>query len=311
MPPAASESATALETLSEQLADAVEQSAQSVVAVHARPRIGSSGIHWQPGVIVTAAHTVKRDEEITLTLPTGRTVPASLAGRDTGTDLAVLRAEASSLPTARVAAEASLKVGHFVLAVGRTGPGGPSASLGVVSALGGEWRTYRGNQIDQLIQLDMTIHYGFSGSPLVDSAGSVVGLNTSGLSRGAPLTLPAAMVSRVAGQLLERGHVARGYLGVAMQPVRLSAGFRSRANLDQAFGLVVLGVEPDGPAEHGGVLVGDVLVRVAGKPVSDTNDVQAALGTDSIGGQLNLSVVRGGSPLELVVGIGQRPPRRP
>src|SRR5690348_8125083 len=161
--------------LSNDLANAVERAGRAVVAVNARHRTPSSGVHWRQGIVVTADHTVERDEEITVTLADGKTVPATLAGRDPGTDLAVLRVQGVEAAVAEIGDAAGLKVGHMVLAVGRPGEGGLGASVGVVSALGGPWRTWRGGQIDQLVRPDLTFYPGFSGGPLVDAQGRVVG----------------------------------------------------------------------------------------------------------------------------------------
>src|SRR5581483_8278087 len=133
--------------------------------------------------------------------------PTTLAGRDPGTDLAVLKFDSAGLGPAEIGDTASLKVGHLVLAVGRVSEHGPSASLGVVSATGGAWRTWRGGMLDQFVRLDLAIYDGFSGGPLVDLQGRVVGLNTSGLTRGGALTIPTATVNRVVDEILARGHV--------------------------------------------------------------------------------------------------------
>src|SRR5262245_42116683 len=192
-----SDTANTLLALSNDLAGAVERASGAIVAINARERIPSSGVVWRTGVIVTASHTIKREEEITVMLPDAATVPATLVGRDPSTDLAVLRLKGSEIHPVEIGDTASLKVGHIVLAVGRISERGPSASLGVVSALGGAWRTWRGGQIDQFIRLDIAIYDGFSGGPLVDVEGRIVGINTSGLSRSGALTLPASTVSRV------------------------------------------------------------------------------------------------------------------
>jgi S1-C subfamily serine protease len=288
-----------LAELSTQLAEAVETGGQAVVAVHGRPQIPSSGILWQDGVVVTSDHTLKRDEDLTLTLPDGRTVPATLAGRDGGTDLAVLRIESTGAPAAKVAADASLKPGNLVLALGRRGENGISASFGVISSIGGAWRTWRGGQIERFIAPDVNIYYGFSGGALVDVEGSVIGLNTSGLTRGSGVTVPASTVSRVVGDLLTSGRVRRGYLGVGLHPVSLPDG-RS--------GLVVLSIEPEGPAAKAGVFVGDVLVALEGQPVADTDDVQSHLGADKVGKPLEAGIVRGGAAMTLSVTPGERRP---
>lgn len=302
----ASEGASPLRALSNDLAAAVERVGRVVVAVHARPRIPSSGVHWQPGVIVTAAHTVRRDEEITVTLPDQRTVPATLAGEDPSTDLAVLKLDGVTFDTAEVGDTTSLKVGHLVLAIGRLGERGPSASLGVISSLSGAWRTWRGGLIDQLVRLDLTLYPGFSGGPLVDAHSRVVGINTSGLSRSASLAIPAATVQRVTRVLLEKGRVARGFIGVGLHPVRLPEALKQALNLPGHGGVIVLSIEPGGPASQAGVLIGDVLVAFDGTPVSDTDDVQAVLGPERVGSTVRVSLIRGGTLIEQSIIIGER-----
>lgn len=298
-----------LPALSNDLAAAVETVGRSVVAVHARRRIPASGVVWQPGVIVAAHHTIQRDDDITITLHDGSTTGATLAGRDPSTDLAVLRlaADASAAaPPASLTSEPP-RVGQLALALGRPGSS-ITASLGIVSAVGGEWRTWQGGTIDRFVRLDVAVYDGFSGGPLVDAGGRVVGVNTSGLSRATALTIPAATVSRVMAQLLARGHVARGWLGIATQPVRLPAALRRELGIDTDIGLVVVNVEPDSPADRGGVLIGDILVAVDDRPVSDPADVLAALaGGDRIGATIALRVARGGRAERLTVTVRERP----
>jgi S1-C subfamily serine protease len=304
------ERSSTLETLSDDLAAAVERAAASVVAVHARPRIASSAVLWRPGVVVTADHTVRRDEAVTVTLSDGRSVAATLAGRDGATDVAVLRIAANGVPVADFAAPGSLNVGHVVLQVGRTGSGGHSASFGVVGAMVGPWRTWRGAEIARLIQLDLAIHDGFSGSPLVDAEGKVVGLNTSGLARGLALALPVAVVDPVVDALLAKGRIARGYLGVGLQPVALPPALGRKYDPPRQSALVVLSVDPDGPSERGGLQLGDVIVDVDQQPVADVRDVLSLLGPERVGSALRLGVVRGGAPIAAVsVTIAERPAR--
>lgn len=293
--------------LSNDLAGAVEKAGRSVVAVNARHRVPSSGVHWRQGVVVTSDHTVERDEEITVTLPDGRSVPATLAGRDPGTDIAVLKLQGVEMPVAEIGDDASLKVGHFVLAVGRPGDSGLSASSGVISAIGGAWRTWRGGQIDRMVRLDLTLYPGFSGGPLVDAQGRVAGISTSGLSRGMGLAIPASTVNRVTDQLLTKGRIARGYLGVGMQPVTIPDTLKSKLSLSGNGGLVVVSTESNGPAEQAGVLIGDILIAFDGKPVSDTDDVQALLDPERVGKPLSARVIRGGEPADLTITVGERP----
>jgi len=300
-----SEGTSALLALSNDLAAAVEQAGQSVVAVKARSRISSSGVHWRKGVVVTADETIKRSEEIMVTLNDGRTVPATLAGRDPSTDIAVLKLPDVELPIAQIEETTSLKVGHLVLAVGRSDESGLNASLGAVSALGGSWHSSYGGLIDQFVRLDLSLYPSIEGGPLVDAMGRVVGITVSG-PRRTVLVIPTATVNRVVAQLLEKGRIARGYLGLSMQPVRLPEHLKQTLNLPSLGGVIVVNVEPDGPAEQAGAMIGDVIVALNGTPVSDPGEVPAMLGPERVGQTINAHMIRGGTSIELAITVGER-----
>src|SRR5215211_2207609 len=295
-----------LESLSNDLAGAVDRAGQSVVAIHARRRIPASGIHWRPGIIVAAHHTIQRDEEITISLADGSTAAATLAGRDPTTDLAVLKVDEAKVPVASVADQSGVRVGALVLALGRPGTA-VTASLGVVSAVGGEWRTWHGGLIDQFVRLDISIYDGFSGGPLIDAGGRVLGINTSGLSRGAALSIPITTVNRVIDQLLASGRVSRGYLGLGMQAVRLPAALVERLSLPNDVGLMVVSAEPGGPGDRAGILIGDVLIALGDTPVSDPAELLAFLGGDQIGKQVSAKLIRAGEPTTISITVGERP----
>ena len=307
-----SNNSSTLRALSDDLAAAVERAARSIVAIHARPRIPASGIYWRDGIIVAASHTVRRDQDITIALGDGGRAKAHVAGRDGGTDIAVLRFDSApptgALSVAERAPDDELRVGALVLAVGRPGDTGVSASLGLVSAVGDRWRTWSGGEIDRFVRLDLAVYDGFSGGPLVDADGRVLGMNCSALARGTPLTIPNVTVQRVVDALLTRGHVARAYLGVAMQPARLTRSLAERLQLgDDARGVLVIMVESDSPADRGGLLVGDVILSAAGSSVAEPQDVAELLGTERVGAALELSVVRGGERKTITVTVGERP----
>ena len=306
-------SSSALRALSNDLTAAVDRAARSVVAIHARPRIPASGIYWRDGIIVATSHTIRKEQDIAVTLPNGTRATAQLVGRDGGTDLAVLRLDATPAANAvsvpERAPEAALRVGTLVLAVGRPGDEGVSTSLGIISAVADKWRTWSGGEIDKFVRLDLAIYDGFSGGALVDADGAIVGVNCSALARGTPLTIPTATVDRVVDALLTRGHVARAYLGVAMQPVRLTKSLAERLKLgDEARGVLVVMVESDSPADRSGLLVGDIIVAAAGQAVAEPQDVAELLGAEQVGATLELSVVRGGEQRSLRVTIGERAP---
>jgi S1-C subfamily serine protease len=293
-------------SLSNDLAGAVERAGRAVVAVHARPRLPSTGVHWRPGIVVTADHTVRVEEELKIAWPDGRTASASLVGRDPGTDLAVLRIADTAWPVAEPGDSGGLQVGHVVLAVGY----GPRASWGVVSALGGVWRTWRGGEVDRFVRLGLVLYPGFSGGPLVDSAGAVAGIVTSGLWRRLQLAVPTSTVTRVVDELLATGRISRGYLGLGFQPVVLPEAIRRLVPGAAEHGLIVINVEADGPAARAGVLLGDVLVSLDGAPMSDPGAVQSALGARRAGATVTARIVRGGAPLEMAITLGERPSRR-
>lgn len=292
-----------LQSLSNELAAAVERAGRSVVGVNARRRLPSTGVHWSPGLVVTAEHTVQVDEGITVTTPDGQARAATLAGRDPGTDLALLRIDAGDLPCAAIA-DGDAAVGHLVLALGA----GPSASVGIIGAIGGPWASPRGGQLDRVLRVDLTLYPGFSGGPLIDTQGRVVGINTSGLAR-LRLAIPSAAVSRVADELARRGRVARGYLGLGMQPVRLPEEIRRALGLAGDHGLIVINVEPDGPAARAGILLGDVLVSLDGRALDDVRDVQAILARHAVDSAVAVTLVRAGAQVEVSVTLGERPER--
>jgi S1-C subfamily serine protease len=292
-----------LSDLSNALATATETAGAGVVRVEARPRLPASGIIWSAdGVIVTAHHVVEQEDNIAIGLADGKTTTAKLIGRDPTTDLAVLRTQATNLTTRTWADPAALKVGHLVLALGRPEQS-VMATLGVVSALGDAWRTPAGGRLDRYLQTDVVMYPGFSGGPLVDASGQLIGLNTSALLRGVSLTVPAATLKSVVETLLTKGHISRGYLGVGAQPVRLPEALAKQLN--QETGLLVVSVEPGGPAEKAGIFMGDTLVARDGKPIRHRDDLLAALSSDRVGMKVAARVVRGGQLSDVSVVIGE------
>ena len=295
-----------MQSLSRDLANVVEQAGTAVVAVNGRRHLSSSGVYWRDGLIVTAAHTLRRTEDISVILSSGETVAATLAGADPSTDLAVLKINSAKLTVPSFGDTSQLKVGHVVLAVGRGAQRGLNATLGIVGVLSGAWRTWRGGLIDQLIGLDLALHPGAAGGPLVDAHGRVLGINTSGLSRNMELTIPVSTVNRVVEQLLEKGHIGRGYLGLGMYSIPIPEDLKRALDLSADSGLIVVSVEPQGPGSKAGVLLGDVIVALEGKAVGSIRDLQAFLEPESVGKTIPVSLIRSGKPVEVNVTIGER-----
>lgn len=294
-----------LNALSEAMVAAVEAAGAATLLVNARRRLPASGIAYAPDLVLTADHVVERDDEITVMLPDGTEKAASVAGRDPGNDLALLRLSSPAASVATPAAQ-DARVGQLVLALGRPSAEGIQASLGVVSAIGGPVRTGRGGLLERYLRTDAIPYPGFSGGPLVDTAGRIVGLNTSGLARGASLAIPVSLAWQIAQALEKHGHIQRGFLGVRSQPVPILPAQQSALGRQQASGLLLVGVESGSPAEGGGLLVGDIIVAIAGQPVADPDELLASLTGEVVGKATPIQVLRGGSPATITVTIGVR-----
>jgi S1-C subfamily serine protease len=298
---------TSLQSVSDNFAEIVEAASGHLVSVSARRRHPSTGIVWSEGVVVTASHAVHRDEGISVRLPSdsGDNVgEAALAGRDASTDVAVLRVETTAVSPPAWSELAGLRVGQIVAAVAR--PGGKArASLGMLAAVGGPWRSGDGGQIDAYVQPDLVMYPGFSGGALVAADGAFIGLNTSALLRGANTTIPKITLDRVVTALLAHGRMRRGYLGVSVQPVRLPAPLV--AKLGQENGTLLVSVEEMGPAADAGLLLGDILVAIDGEPISQLDDLLAVLSDDRIGVKVPVQIVRGGDLRSVDVTVADRP----
>lgn len=286
------------------LSSAVEKGGVSTILVDARKRYPASGIAYADDLILTADHVVTREEDIKVLLPDGKTMSATIAGRDPGSDLALLRLAEKSLVPAKT--DDSIKVGQLVLALGRPNSAGMQASWGIVTAISGPARTFRGGLLDEYVQTETTPYPGFSGGPLVNTDGEVLGLNTSGLTRGSSLTIPVKVAWRIADALAKHGTVKRGYLGVRTQPVDVPEAARAALKREQSHGLLVLWLEESGPAEKAGLLVGDILVAISGQAVGDADDLFAALNSETVGKSIAVEVLRGGRPETISVTVGER-----
>lgn len=293
-----------LTDLSNGLTAAVEKGGASTVLVDARKRYPASGIAYAEDLILTADHVVTRDEDLKVLTSDGKSLKASLAGRDPGSDLALLRLAEKALTPAKTSN--NVKVGQLVLALGRPTSAGMQASWGIVTAISGPARTFRGGLLDEYISTETTPYPGFSGGPLVNTEGEVLGLNTSGLTRGSSLTIPVKVAWRIADALAKHGSVKRGYLGVRTQPVEIPEAARKSLNREQVSGLLILWLEENGPAQQGGLYVGDTIVAVSGQPVGDPDDLFSALNNDTVGKSIAVEVLRGGRPETVVVKVGER-----
>jgi S1-C subfamily serine protease len=290
--------------LSEVIASVVEQGSGSVVRVEARHRRPSSGTVWSSdGVVIAADHSIERDDGIEVGLSDGRTFEASLVGRDPGTDIAVLRVQGADLKPANWFDGDGIKVGHLVVALARPGRTA-RATLGIVSALGGEWKTPAGGRVDRYLETDLELPSGFSGGFLLDLEGRAIGLNTTGLWRGHHLSIPTVTLRKTVETLLAHGAMRRGFIGVGTFPVRLTGKAEQQA--PQKVALLVISVQPGSPADRAGLTLGDALLAANGRTLTQIDDLLEVLTEESIGKELSLQVLRAGQVQDLAVTVGSR-----
>ena len=294
-----------LTAFSESLVQAVAKAGESTVMVNGRHRMPASGIVYAPGLILTADHVVERDEDISVTLANGTSTNASIAGRDPGNDLVLLRLEKTSATPAKKANQEA-QVGQVVIALGRPSLEGIEASFGIVSAVGGPARTGRGGLLERYLRTDAIPFPGFSGGPLIDTEGRVVGLNTSGLAHGAAISIPAYLAWSDAENLEKYGYIKRGYLGIRSQQVELSPDLRKTLGREQDAGLLLVSVEKGSPAEAAGLIVGDVLVAIEGQSIVDHDELMVHLAGETVGNPISIQILRGGQPLAVSVTVGER-----
>jgi S1-C subfamily serine protease len=290
--------------ISNAFADAAEKAGQSILLVDARKRMPASGIAFTPELVLTANHVVERDENLRVILPDGTSMDASLAGRDPGSDLALLKLEKALATPAETASQA--RVGQLALALGRPSDGGLEASLGMISAISGPVRTPFG-LLDRYFRIDATPYPGFSGGSLIDSEGKVLGVNTSGFGPGTFISIPTALAWKTADELAKHGSVKRGYLGIRSQVVEIPEAGQKALQRGQPTGLLIVGIEAETPAARSSLLVGDILVSVAGRAVADHDELFAALTGDVVGKSTPVEVLRGGQPQLVDVVIEARP----
>ncbi len=291
--------------LSDAMAEAAEHAGKSTVLVDARKRFPASGVAISADTILTADHVVERDEDVKVILHDGTELTAKLAGRDPGSDLAVLKLDKASATAAEVS-KTPARVGQFVLAIGRPSSKGIESSFGTVNAIGGPVRTGRGSMLERFIKTDVVSYPGFSGGPLVNGDGTIFGINTSGFSSGSAITIPADIAWKIAAILEKDGKIKHGYLGIRSQTVDIPEDSKKSLKREQSTGLLIIGLESDSPAGKGGLMVGDILVGVAGTAIEHHDQLYTSLSGDVVGKSTAIDVLRGGKLESLKVTVGER-----
>lgn len=295
---------SSLDAISDRFAGLCDEIAARLVAIQAPRRRSSTGLIWRPGLVLTAEEALESDEDIRITRPDGSQVAASLVGRDPSTDIALLRTEEQPIADAPFAATSGLRAGHLVLAVGRQSEG-LCAAFGIVALAGGSWRSLRGGHIDRRLQLDLKLDPRSEGGVALDINGRILGMTVLG-PRGRVLVIPSETIERVAPQLLSHGRIARGYLGLGLQPVRIDQNVADAAGLAESRGLIVISVDPNGPGKRAEIKQGDILVRWNADPLHSVRRVYTLLGPESVGQSVTLGMLRAGQQISLTVEIAER-----
>ena len=281
-----------LAAVSSSFADIVARTAPAIVSVHSH-RSRASGFVWKPGLVITADEALAEEGEVTIRLADGTEHAATIAGRDHTTDIALLRMEATNIAPIALA-QILPPLGALAVVVAAEG-GVPTASLGMISLAGGRWRSLRGGDIDARLELDVRLRHSHEGGLALDVSGQAFGMAVRGPRR--VLTIPAATIERVAARLESHGRIARGYLGVGLQPVRL----------DDGIGAMVMSVDKQGPAANAGVRQGDVIVGINNERIAGVRALVRSLGPDSVGSTIDLAVQRAGAPVNVKLVVGERP----
>jgi S1-C subfamily serine protease len=287
---------TALFDLSRSLSALAEGLSPHVVSVWSGSG-AASGFVWRENLVVTAEEALAGEGEITVVAPDGARLPATLVGRDPSTDVALLRVEAGPSKPVALDLGTSRRLGELALALGR-GRDGAVAALGLVGTVGPAWRSLRGGTIDARLGLDLRLPRSAEGGLAADAEGRAFGMTVLG-PRRATLVIPAATVERVATQLLARGRIVRGYLGVGLQPLRLDGTGEP--------GLLVISLDEAGPGRQAGLVQGDILLRMGGEALGSTHALMARLGPDAVGRSLEVEILRGGERRVLAVVVGEHP----
>lgn len=294
--------------LSTEISEAVRTVGQSIVAVQAGGHRTASGVILDETTVVTTAHSISAEDDIRLWISPKEPAGAQLVGRDSGTDLAVLKADRKLGSPAQFTESPQLAIGELVVAVARTWRGNLVTSAGILSGLMGEWHTHRGKKIEAFIRPDLTFYSGFSGGALIGVDHAVLGINTPALRRGAPVTIPRSTIKRITSLLLEKGYVPSPYLGVGLQPVRVPESLRQNLNLTEHAGALVVHVEAGSPAEKAGLLLGDVITKLEGRSLGEerTVDILSRLAPEQTA---TIEAIRGGRQVTSTITIGERPRR--
>jgi serine protease Do len=301
---------TELSGFSQALTELVERAVQGVVAVRTAPYRVVSGIAVSENLVAVANHSLRREQRVLVRQADGTEGEAAVLGREPHLDVAILKTENLILKPLEHCQPEELKAGALAPVVGFTFDAGPTASLGILGAVGGPRRTWRGGTLDQFLRLDVNLYPSQAGAAVVNTEGQLIGLATPALSRHSTMAVPAATLQKLAQELAQQGRIRQGYIGVGLQPVTIPPAYREKLGNAGETGLIVLTVESGSPAEKAGILLGDILARFGDKPVHDVDDLQAALRGDNVGREVEAVLLRGGEVVSAKITVVERTGRK-
>ena len=295
-----------LNLFSNSLVDLVTRTSAAVVAVKSAAYRVASGLIFRPDLIAVTNHSLRRADPIPVQFSDGSKAEATILGRHVGFDLAILKLEGAKLNLLAPSDPAQLKPGALISVVGLTIDVGPSASLGILGAVGGQRRTWRGGTLDRFLRLDVNLYPSQSGAAVTDASGQLIGMATPSLLRHSAAAVPLATLNRVADELLNQGRIRQGYLGIGVQSIPIPPALRPVGAITPDAGLIVLSVDPDSPAAQANLQLGDILLSLDGHYMTDIEELQAALRSENVGRPAEAVLLRGGAIVQVQLTIADR-----
>jgi S1-C subfamily serine protease len=288
----------------------IEKAGAHVAAIKSAAYRVTSGVIFRPDLIAVNNHLLKREGKIPVHLPAGDAAEATILGRDPALDLAILQVSGAQWPTPQTEEDPALRAGALAVVVGRTLDVGLSASAGILGAVGGPRRSWRGGELERFVRLDVNLYPSQAGAAVVSATGRFVGMATAAILRHSALAVPMGTLNSIADELLTTGGIRQGFLGVGLQPVSIPEHLQNKSPLAGESGLMIVSIEPDSSAEKAGLQLGDILLAAGNTSLTQIESLMGALRFPLLGKSLLLTILRAGDvksvEVEITVRLGGR-----
>lgn len=298
-----------LQAYSSAITRVVDEAGAFVAAVKAAAYRVTSGVVIAEDLIAVNSHSLRREGGIPIQLSNGNSIEAAILGRDPSLDVAILEVHGGKLPFVEPEEESVYRAGALAIVVGRTLDAGLSASVGILGAVGGSRRTWRGGELDRFLRLDVNLYPSQAGAAVVSARGRFFGMATAAILRHSALAVPFKTLTRIAHEIRTQGGIRQGYLGVGLQPVAIPEHLRVKSSLPGTSGLIVLSVEPGTSAEQAGLQLGDILIAAGPLALTDTETLMGALRGEAVGQPMVFTVLRAGEIITVEMQVAPRPQR--